>query len=54
MPRILLIEDEAAIRRVLLKILTEENSTYEVDEAADGLEGTEKQKIRTMILSCAI
>lgn len=44
MPRILLIEDEAAIRRVLVKILTEENTTYEVEEAADGLEGMEKIK----------
>ena len=44
MPKILLIEDEAAIRRVLIKILTEESSTYEVDEAADGLEGVEKAK----------
>ncbi|MCX2839360.1 sigma-54 dependent transcriptional regulator [Salinimicrobium sp. MT39] len=44
MPKILLIEDEAAIRRVLIKILTEENATYEVDEAADGLEGVEKIK----------
>ncbi|MFD2517990.1 sigma-54-dependent transcriptional regulator [Salinimicrobium flavum] len=42
MPKILLIEDEAAIRRVLTKILTEENGTYEVEEAADGLEGIEK------------
>ena len=40
----MLIEDEAAIRRVLIKILTEENNTYEVDEAADGLEGMEKIK----------
>ncbi|MGB7786372.1 MAG: sigma-54 dependent transcriptional regulator [Salinimicrobium sp.] len=44
MPKILLIEDEAAIRRVLIKILTEENNTYEVDEAVDGLEGMEKIK----------
>ena len=44
MPKILLIEDEAAIRRVLLKILTEENDTYEVEEATDGLEGVEKIK----------
>ena len=44
MPKILLIEDEAAIRRVLLKILTEENNTYEVEEASDGLEGIEKIK----------
>lgn len=44
MPKILLIEDEAAIRRVLVKILTEENKTYEVEEAVDGLEGVEKVK----------
>ncbi|NCT18188.1 MAG: response regulator [Flavobacteriaceae bacterium CG_4_8_14_3_um_filter_34_10] len=41
MPKILLIEDEAAIRRVLKKILSEENNTYEVFEAEDGLEGME-------------
>lgn len=44
MSKILLIEDEAAIRRVLTKILTEENNSYEVDEAGDGLEGIEKIK----------
>ncbi|SDS21559.1 DNA-binding transcriptional response regulator, NtrC family, contains REC, AAA-type ATPase, and a Fis-type DNA-binding domains [Gillisia sp. Hel1_33_143] len=44
MAKILVIEDEAAIRRVLIKILSEENSTYEVDEAEDGLIGTEKVK----------
>ena len=44
MARILLIEDEAAIRRVLVKILTEENDNYEVEEAVDGLEGIEKIK----------
>jgi DNA-binding NtrC family response regulator len=44
MPKILIIEDEAAIRRVLLKILSEENDTYEVDEAEDGLVGIEKIK----------
>ena len=41
MPRILIIEDEAAIRRVLNKILTEENKGYEVFEAEDGLAGME-------------
>ncbi len=41
MPRILIIEDEAAIRRVLVKILTEENKGYEVFEAEDGLSGME-------------
>lgn len=41
MPKILIIEDEAAIRRVLIKILTEENKEYEVFEAEDGLQGME-------------
>lgn len=44
MPRILVVEDEAAIRRVLVKILSEENEAYQVEEAADGLEGIEKIK----------
>ncbi|NQY06899.1 MAG: response regulator, partial [Flavobacteriaceae bacterium] len=44
MPRILIIEDEAAIRRVLVKILAEENDTYEVFEAEDGLRGIEMLK----------
>jgi DNA-binding NtrC family response regulator len=44
MPKILIIEDEAAIRRVLMKILAEENDTYEVFEAVDGFQGTERIK----------
>ncbi|CAM3471122.1 sigma-54-dependent transcriptional regulator [Flavobacterium chungbukense] len=44
MSRILIIEDEAAIRRVLVKILSEENDTYQVDEAEDGVAGLEKIK----------
>jgi len=44
MPKILIIEDEAAIRRVLSKILSEENDTYKVEEAEDGLQGLEKIK----------
>lgn len=44
MPRILIIEDEAAIRRVLGKILSEESDTYEVEEAEDGTSGLEKIK----------
>ena len=39
MSRILIIEDEAAIRRVLHKIIAEENSRYEVFEAEDGMQG---------------
>lgn len=44
MAKILVIEDEPAIRRVLKKILSEENNTYMVDEAEDGLVGMEKVK----------
>jgi len=44
MSKILVIEDEAAIRRVLVKILSEENDTYKVEEAEDGLSGVEKIK----------
>ncbi|WP_242119449.1 sigma-54-dependent transcriptional regulator [Aestuariivivens sediminicola] len=44
MSKILVIEDEAAIRRVLVKILSEENDTYTVEEAEDGLSGIEKIK----------
>ncbi len=40
--KILIIEDEASIRRVLTRILTEENENYRVDEAEDGLAGLEK------------
>ena len=44
MSKILIIEDEASIRRVLVKILTEENTQYQVFEAEDGLAGTEMIK----------
>ncbi len=44
MSRILVIEDESAIRRVLVKILTEENDSYTVDEAEDGAKGLEMIK----------
>lgn len=44
MSRILIIEDEAAIRRVLGKIISEENDSYIVEEAEDGLLGMEKIK----------
>ena len=39
MAKILVIEDESAIRRVLVKILAEENDSYNVLEAEDGLAG---------------
>ena len=41
MSKILVIEDEAAIRRVLVKILSEENDAYQVSEAEDGAKGLE-------------
>jgi DNA-binding NtrC family response regulator len=44
MSKILIIEDEAAIRRVLSKILSEENDSYKVEEAEDGLQGVKKVK----------
>jgi two-component system, NtrC family, nitrogen regulation response regulator NtrX len=44
MSKILIIEDEAAIRRVLVKILSEESEGYKVDEAEDGVQGLEKAK----------
>ena len=44
MSKILIIEDEASIRRVLHKILSEENDTYQVEEAEDGAQGFEKIK----------
>ena len=44
MSKILIIEDEAAIRRVLKKIITEESDSYQVEEAEDGLSGIEMIK----------
>lgn len=41
MSKILIIEDEGAIRRVLKKIISEENDSYKVEEAEDGLVGIE-------------
>ena len=44
MSKILVIEDEASIRRVLKKIISEENDSYHVEEAEDGLLGIEMIK----------
>lgn len=44
MSKILVIEDESAIRRVLVKILAEESDSYNVLEAEDGLQGIETIK----------
>lgn len=42
MAKILIIEDEKAIRRVLSKILTEEDASYQVEEAENGEQGIQK------------
>ena len=47
MANILLIEDEAAIRRVLTKILLEENKAFTIDEAENGKIGFDKVKAKT-------
>ena len=44
MAHILIVEDEDAIRRVLVKILSEENASYLIDEAKNGLVAQEKIK----------
>ena len=44
MPNILIIEDESAIRRVLKKILSEEDKTYKITEAEDGEQGVKAFK----------
>ncbi len=44
MSKILIIEDEASIRRVLSRIIAEENTAYKVFEAEDGILGLEKIK----------
>ena len=44
MSKILVIEDEAAIRRVLIKIISEESDSYDVEEAENGLDDIEKIK----------
>jgi DNA-binding NtrC family response regulator len=41
MSKILILEDEAAIRRVLTKILSEENDAYKIQEADNGVTGLE-------------
>jgi CheY-like chemotaxis protein len=39
MSKILIIEDEEPIRRVLVRILTDEDSSFEIHEASDGKKG---------------
>ena len=42
MPKILIIEDEETIRRVLIKVLHQEDKQYEIIEAVDGVDGVSK------------
>ena len=44
MSKILIVEDEDAIRRVLKKVLSEENSKFIIDEAIDGIDAEKKIK----------
>ena len=55
MSKILIVEDEAAIRRVLSKILSEEDKSYEIEEACNGEEAIEKiKKIDFDLILCDI
>ena len=44
MSKILIIEDEPSIRRVLVKILAEEDKSHKIDEAENGIEAINKIK----------
>ena len=45
MSKILIVEDEEAIRRVLKKVLSEESSKFTIDEAIDGVDAEKKIKV---------
>jgi len=44
MNKILIIEDEVAIRRALKRVLEQMDKTYQIDEAVDGVDGIDKIK----------
>ncbi|MGB1295976.1 MAG: sigma-54-dependent transcriptional regulator [Flavobacteriales bacterium] len=50
MSKILIVEDEKAIRNVLKKIISAENAAFQVDEAENGLEAYEKIKVESFDL----
>jgi len=50
MSKILIVEDEKAIRNVLKKIISAENAAFQVDEAENGLEAYEKIKVENFDL----
>ena len=52
MLKILIIEDEVSIRRVLNKVLLEENNKFQITEASNGVEGIDeinKQKFNLIL-----
>ena len=49
MPNILIVEDEEAIRRVLKKVLTEDDNKNKIIEASDGVEAINKIKSENKI-----
>mgnify|MGYP005672416215 FL=1 len=53
MSKILIVEDEPAIRRVLIKILSEEDKSHEIDEAENGIEAINmiKKTVYDLIVS---
>ena len=54
MSKILIIEDEESIRRVLKKVLVDENSSYMILEAVDGVLGIEAIKNKIDLVLCDI
>ena len=52
--KILIIEDEIAIRNVLKRILLDENKRFQIDEAMNGEEGLKKNWKQIIILSFVI
>ena len=55
MPKILIVEDEASIRRVLSSILSEEDKSYQVEEATNGQEAMDMiQKTDYDLVLCDI
>ncbi len=50
MPNILIVEDEEAIRRVLKKVLTEDDSKNNISEASDGVDAINKIKSENLEL----
>ena len=49
MSKILIIEDEASIRRVLNKVLLEENDKFQITEASDGVQAVDEIKKKKFI-----